>query len=940
MRIVEPSRSRHGGRAIILTRNIAAAAVLLTVGMTAHAANFDYLEFDKFPGNLLPHWSGDSYYSHYPHIKVTSSNGENFDTVDQAAGIVFGASISWQVTEALGFHENEGSVKFTGQSFQFQSGNFYTGGNHEFKVDYLAPAIPYTPIAACNNELAARGADAIYWGFILTFQDAYQADAKYRYKRPLKWATVEDQASYPVAIICHGTQKPKPAKTPDYKPAIPSAGALATDEPFKVLSASLGIAPQYYNGECPAELDLPISVIANRKGTAVVRVESTFGWQSTPFNYETGIFSPVAGTWGAEGIEKLPVPTPKPIPDSGSGGVVNQGMDQMSVQQSGPEPPPGPTDPTPFDQSAEYKIDQDANVYQGALRLKVSDSTQTIYSLWKDFKVVCAPKKSAVAQGAPGAIQVQASVTDATIWVTPKPSQCGVQVDGEVETDHNNINVTLALENAAGDKTPTQIVKTTQTTHGYKGQFSAFFDMATSGDGIWVTPNQEGQAQWGLPGSSNTPSNQKTGSFKIVTSAPNHFESNVGGFEFTCVENTIATLPPVQVNPNLPGAQAVQGNAPPGATPRFGTKVPTPSQAVIATQPEGQDRGAVPRRGSVESTSPGGVPRFGAKVVPADRKSVSGVPPRRAEPVPTDQLSLNPEKIRSSGRDRTKGVQGLSPRPHTTAAACPPPNHSCKYNEGSSCWYNCQLDGGIEICDICVKSSGGGGGFGDEIDVLSWSWGETNEGTFAEINRGGRIIKGRVPEGGLPGVGVRRGAIPGARTLKGTGKPSGAGGGDGLDRVPTEIVSMDLRGDPPAANPNRMATRSGAARPAPTKGGHSSTPQRVTKADTAPAAKRVAPTAKPRRAGPAKVAISKLAASGRSNLDVWIQNAGQGPATGCTVEATLTRGARKVKKTANAGTVAPGATQKVTIATGAVLSAVKVSVRAKCDNATSVAKGL
>lgn len=65
------------------------------------------------------------------------------------------------------------------------------------------------------------------------------------------------------------------------------SGAMATDEPFEVISAALGIAPRHYNGECSAELKLPIVVNANRKGTAIVRVESTFGWVSTPANYET-----------------------------------------------------------------------------------------------------------------------------------------------------------------------------------------------------------------------------------------------------------------------------------------------------------------------------------------------------------------------------------------------------------------------------------------------------------------------------------------------------------------------------------------------------------------------------------------------------------------------------------------------------------------------------
>ncbi|MDH3280874.1 MAG: hypothetical protein OEQ18_07070, partial [Gammaproteobacteria bacterium] len=148
---------------------------------------------------------------------------------------------------------------------------------------------------------------------------------------------------------------------------------------------------------------------------------------------------------------------------------------------------------------------------------------------------------------APAQPQVQASVTEAKLWVTPKPGQCGVQVDGGVETDYNNVKVTLALENAAGDKTPAQVVQTKQTTHGYKGQFSALFDMSTSGEGSWVTQSEGGPVQWGLPGSSNTPSNQKTGSWKIVTAAPNMIESNVGTFDFVCMQEAIAILPKGEV---------------------------------------------------------------------------------------------------------------------------------------------------------------------------------------------------------------------------------------------------------------------------------------------------------------------------------------------------------------------------------------------------------
>ena len=81
-----------------------AALILLLLGTPVLGANFDYLDFDKFAGNAMPHMSGDLYYSRYPHIKVTSSNGESYDTVDQNAGLTFGAQIGWQVTEALGFH--------------------------------------------------------------------------------------------------------------------------------------------------------------------------------------------------------------------------------------------------------------------------------------------------------------------------------------------------------------------------------------------------------------------------------------------------------------------------------------------------------------------------------------------------------------------------------------------------------------------------------------------------------------------------------------------------------------------------------------------------------------------------------------------------------------------------------------------------------------------
>ncbi len=177
-----------------------------------------------------------------------------------------------------------------------------------------------------------------------------------------------------------------------------------------------------------------------------------------------------------------------------------------------------------------------------------------------------------------------------------------------------------------------------------------------------------------------------------------------------------------------------------------------------------------------------------------------------------------------------------------------------------------------------------------------------------------------------------------APALMGTGKPANTGGGSSRDTVQTEMISMDLRGDAPPAPTDQMAARRGTV----PRGGQPEAGAKTGASESRPtnpqlaavdpnAVKRMTPTAKPRRAGPAKVVISKLAQSGRSNIDVWIQNTGKGPASACLAEATLTRGGRKAVKTANAGTVAPGTTKKVTIATGAALSAVKVSVRAQCQ---------
>ena len=206
---------------------------------------------------------------------------------------------------------------------------------------------------------------------------------------------------------------------------------------------------------------------------------------------------------------------------------------------------------------------------------------------------------------------------------------------------------------------------------------------------------------------------------------------------------------------------------------------------------------------------------------------------------------------------------------------------------------------------------------------------------WASINRGGRIIKGRVPGSAPQG----KTALPGNRTqpgmaLRADGKfgPNTPGPYPAVPPTPNRMLPDDARQPAGSQSPGEPQIARAASQPvAPPAAQRDPEPTQTAKRTTIPADP-------PEERRSAKVLVSRLAPAGRTDVDVWLTNTGNAPAVACSAEATLTRGARKINRSISAGTIAPGEVKKVTIATRSLLSAVQVSVQAKCRNATSVAK--
>jgi hypothetical protein len=90
----------------------------------------------------------------------------------------------------------------------------------------------------------------------------------------------------------------------------------------------------------------------------------------------------------------------------------------------------------------------------------------------------------------------------------------------------------------------------------------------------------------------------------------------------------------------------------------------------------------------------------------------------------------------------------------------------------------------------------------------------------------------------------------------------------------------------------------------------------------------------------AVVSIRKLAAAGRTGIDVWATNTGNAPAARCQAEATMVRAGSTTKKSTSLGTVAPGETKQARIATSKSMARARVSVQVVCANARSATENL
>ncbi len=177
-----------------------------------------------------------------------------------------------------------------------------------------------------------------------------------------------------------------------FVPLPPGPGGIQSGSEFNVDNASLVIFPDNYSGACPKDLTLFMEVQGTMKGTFEARIESTAGWKSTAFVLQTNEFDGGSGLWGREFSEAFPVPVKLPPATSGGGGGVPTGPGNLQAL-----PPPG-DDLFPGQGGGVQAVggiateDPGSNVHQQSLRLAAKANGKTVYSDWRQYRVVCDPK--------------------------------------------------------------------------------------------------------------------------------------------------------------------------------------------------------------------------------------------------------------------------------------------------------------------------------------------------------------------------------------------------------------------------------------------------------------------------------------------------------------------------------------------------------------------
>ena len=334
-------------------------------------------------------------------------------------------------------------------------------------------------------------------------------------------------------------------------PATPQAEQ--SNETFKLLSATFNSQSLNLEGDCPVQTSQSAIVYSNFEGPFQARIETAHGWTSSWVNASTDTFNESTGLWsGVVNLSYL-LPEPGGISGNTSGGggaqSFNTGSD-LAVNVDGGEGlgQSGGANSQGMNQLGESHNNE--LIHSTTVKVVAKAGGSSVSTAQRPVSVQCDAQTSGVAQGATQTYSVEHSVIAANIEVIPKPQQCGVEVKGKVETDHNNVNVNLALQLANGDVSHTRTVTTKQTTHGYIATFSEYFDMALSGQGMTAIQGENGVQ---LGNASDHIDFNRSGSYKIVTSSPTTFESNTGEFNFSCLVVTeIAYIfPEGEVNPSL-----------------------------------------------------------------------------------------------------------------------------------------------------------------------------------------------------------------------------------------------------------------------------------------------------------------------------------------------------------------------------------------------------
>ena len=176
-----------------------------------------------------------------------------------------------------------------------------------------------------------------------------------------------------------------------FVPLPPGPGGIQSGSEFNVDNASLVIFPDNYSGACPKDLTLFMEVQGTMKGTFEARIESTAGWKSTAFVLQTNEFDGGSGLWGREFSEAFPVPVELPPPSSGGGGVPAGPGNLQALPKPGDDLFPGQGGGAQAVGGLTGK-DPGSNVHQQSLRLAAKANGKTVYSDWRQYRVVCDPK--------------------------------------------------------------------------------------------------------------------------------------------------------------------------------------------------------------------------------------------------------------------------------------------------------------------------------------------------------------------------------------------------------------------------------------------------------------------------------------------------------------------------------------------------------------------